>query len=210
MSNYVQPIYQGNGFTCPHCNVYSAMSWSDLFTQFNSLRDSGFSLASCHHCQNASIWLDKIDSMIFPLTQNAPLPNSDLPDTCIKIYMEAREIANVSPRGAAALLRLCMQQLLIELGEKGKNINDDIGNLVKKGLPVRIQQALDSVRVIGNNAVHPGEITLDDSPEYANVLFSLVNMIVDDQITQPKEVEKLFGTLPQGAKEHIEKRDENA
>lgn len=124
--------------------------------------------------------------------------------------MEARDIVNASPRGAAALLRLCIQQLLIALGEKGKNINTDIGNLVAKGLPVRIQQALDSVRVIGNNAIHPGEIVIDDSPEYANILFNLVNMIVDYQITQPNEVEKLFATLPQGAIDNIEKRDGNA
>ena len=36
------------------------------------------------------------------------------------------------------------------LGESGKNINDDIAALVKKGLNLMIQQSLDVVRVIGN------------------------------------------------------------
>jgi hypothetical protein len=46
------------------------------------------------------------------------------------------------------------------LGESGKNLNTDIGNLVKEGLSVDIQQALDSLRVIGNESVHPGELDL--------------------------------------------------
>ncbi|WP_424033423.1 DUF4145 domain-containing protein [Methylocella sp.] len=49
-----------------------------------------------------------------------------------------------------------MQKLCVELGEKGKNIDDDIANLVKKGLSPELQQALDILRVIGNEAVHHG------------------------------------------------------
>ena len=78
---------------------------------------------------------------------------------------------------------------------------------VKQGLPVRIQQALDVVRVVGNNAVHPGQIDLTDNPEWAPRLFSLLNMITDYQLTQPKQIETLFDDLPKRAKDSIEKRD---
>ncbi|MFN7599434.1 MAG: DUF4145 domain-containing protein [Cereibacter sp.] len=70
-------------------------------------------------------------------------------------YDEASTILDLSPRGAAALIRLGIQKLCKELGQAGKNINDDIGALVKDGLDVRVLQALDAVRVIGNSAVHP-------------------------------------------------------
>ncbi|MGP8441916.1 DUF4145 domain-containing protein [Burkholderia vietnamiensis] len=120
---------------------------------------------------------------------------------------EARLIASQSPRGAAALLRLVIEKLVIELGAQGKDINAMIGDLVAKGLPARVQQALDSVRVIGNNAVHAGKMDKEDVEATVIQLFGLVNIIVEQQITQPKKVAELFGALPEGARIGIEKRD---
>ncbi len=130
-----------------------------------------------------------------------------MPEDVKEDYEEARLVVEVSPRSAAALLRLALQKLMKHLGESGKNLNDDIANLVKKGLPEKIQKALDAVRVIGNNAVHPGELDLRDDKETALALFDLLNMIVEVMITQPKKVNEIYDKLPKGAKEAIEKRD---
>lgn len=147
--------------------------------------------------------------MIYPDASIALPPNPDLPEDIKNDYEEARSILNRSPRGAAALLRLCIQKLCIHLGEKGKSLDPDIGNLVKRGLPEKIQMALDIIRVIGNNAVHPGQIDLKDDQDTANELFKLVNIITDVMITQPKKIDELYASLPEGAREAIEKRDKS-
>ncbi len=131
----------------------------------------------------------------------------DMPEDCKSDYEEARDIVGRSPRGAVALLRLCLEKLLKHLGQEGMSINDAIKALVADGLSPRIQQALDICRVVGNNAVHPGELNIQDTPEIAHQLFQMINFIVEDRITRPKEVQALFDQLPKGAVDAIAKRD---
>jgi len=145
--------------------------------------------------------------MIFPENAGVRPPNPDLRNDIKEDYLEAKGIINKSPRGATALLRLCIQKLYEQLGESGKNINNDIANLVKNGLPQKIQQALDIVRVICNNAVHPGQIDLKDDRDTAMKLFELINMVAEVMITQPSEIEKLYGTLPKTQIDAIHQRD---
>ncbi len=144
--------------------------------------------------------------MYFPDTGTAPPPNLEMPESIKGLYAEAAGIQSKSPRGAAALLRLAIQHLCIELGEKGKNIDDDIAELVKKGLPVIVQQSLDVVRVTGNHAVHPGQIDTDD-PKVVIQLFDLLNVIVEYMIALPKKVSGIYTGLPAKALEAIKKRD---
>jgi len=67
--------------------------------------------------------------------------------------------------------------------------------------------ALDAVRVIGNNAVHPGQIDLTDDVATATALFGLVNFISEKMISEPAEIKRLYDLLPAGALAQIQKRD---
>jgi hypothetical protein len=161
--------------------------------------------SQCFSCEKIAIWIH--DKLVFPDYQIEINPNRDLPEEIKADFIEAARISDVSPRGSAAILRLCIQKICQHLGGKGNNINDDIGDFVRRGLDVRVQKALDIVRVIGNNAVHPGQIDLRDDRETVSKLFRLVNMIADAMITQPKHVAELYEELPDGFKRQIEKRD---
>ncbi len=159
----------------------------------------------CYNCKDISFWI--YDRLIYPQLGEAPPANADMPTDIRRDYDEASAILNQSPRGAAALIRLAIQKLCKELGQPGKNINDDIGALVAGGLDQRVQQALDVVRVVGNHAVHPGQIDLRDDRATAETLFKLLNLVVDKTISEPKHVAEVYASLPDGAIEAIEKRD---
>lgn len=207
MIPYKSPKIDESSFNCPICNAYADQSWSSIYFKIGvGITETNSSyLSRCSHCRDYSFWVE--DKLIYPNLSTAPFPSIDLPEEIKKDFEEARVILNQSPRGAAALLRLCIQKLCAALGESGKDINKDIGSLVEKGLPIRIQQSLDIVRVIGNDAVHPGQIDLTDDIETATKLFNLINIIVDVMITQPNEIDKMFNSLPENKLEGIKNRD---
>lgn len=162
----------------------------------------------CYNCEEITVWVH--DQIVFPGEKIDTQPNEDLPDIVKQLFDEARGIVTASPKGAAALLRLCIQHLSIELGESGKDLDSDIANLVSRGLNPVVQQALDVVRVIGNESVHPGEIDLNDKKETAIKLFDLVNLICQQMISHPKQVEKLYSELPKSKLEGIDVRNKAA
>jgi hypothetical protein len=86
-------------------------------------------------------------------------------------------------------------------------INHKIGELVKRGLDPNVQQAMDVLRVYGNNAVHPGQIEVEAESQTVDALFVLLNMIVEQVIVRAAQVKRLYESLPQSALEAIERRD---
>jgi hypothetical protein len=202
-SKYYPPTFREPQFHCIHCNVYAKQFWSQLTIPNYGHID--IHTSKCSHCEQRAYWYE--ERMIIPNESPVETPHPDLPADCLTDYQEARAIFSRSPRASAALLRLCIQKLMPHLGERGRNINDDIKSLVSKGLPTLVQKALDYCRVVGNNAVHPGEIELNDTPEIAQSLFRMINFIVEDRITRPKEIESLYNELPESSREAIERRD---
>ena len=124
-------------------------------SSYLNLEMVNMAMAECHSCAGFSIWVD--GQLKYPESDFAFIPHVDMPAEVKADFEEASSIFQSLPRGAAALLRLCIQKLMPHLDEKGKDINEDIASLVGKGLDPVIKQALDVVRVIGNNAVHPGK-----------------------------------------------------
>lgn len=129
MSKYYPPTYDSEQFHCLLCGVYAKQYWNTLRNHHNHYTD--FTYSTCSHCHKSCYWYK--EKMVVPSEAPVAPPHQDLPESCLSEYNEARDIVSKSPRAAAALLRLAVQKLMIELGEKGKNINNDIGSLVEKG-----------------------------------------------------------------------------
>lgn len=202
-----------NPKVCPHCGVNSQMFNSDL--NYSEGDGGGFiNLSSFRHqrcltCRQSTIFYSHSGwwKMIFPLIKHGPSPGPDMPDAVRKIYEEAQLVSALSPRSAAALLRLALQVLVDGLVNNSKSINDKIGALVQQGLDPTVQQAMDVLRVLGNEAAHAAEVRLDEDPEVIESLFKLPNIIVEQMISRPNHIKNMFDSLPASARAAIEKRD---
>jgi hypothetical protein len=145
--------------------------------------------------------------MVFPIQSDAAFAHPKMPDIIRPEFEEARLVAAISPRSAAALLRLCIEKLCRHLTGTNDGIDKQIAALVANGLSSKIQKALDTVRVIGNEAVHPGTLDVDDSHTFVIPLFRLINLIIEEQIAVPQEIDDLFEMLPEGKRNGIAARD---
>lgn len=214
LKNYIAPNRNLYSYTCPHCNTLSQVEFGEHKMRGDFERDlSGggyykyiITIHKCQCCGKKILWID--DEYIYPdiIAEEA---NPDMPESVKRLYEEAELIYNKSPRAACALLRLAVENLCQELGQVDRDINKNIAALVQKGLPPSIKKALDTVRVVGNKAVHPGQIAIDvDDVNTAKMLMRLLNMIVERMITEPKELEEVYGLLPKSTREAIERRDQ--
>ena len=214
MTAYTAPEFQDSAFNCPHCGAYAHMEWQskDHFVYYQAI---------CAHCEEYSLWrvtqiapngfIAEEGEMLYPDFCSAPLPAEDMPEDVKKDYEEAARIFIKSPRGAAALLRLGLQKLCIHLGEEGKNINTDIRSLVEKGVfSGQVVKVADTLRITGNNAVHPGQIVDEDFDKVAAQMFDLINFIVKKAITEPKELDELYQLMPENARNAAEAQDKKA
>ena len=210
--NYIEPKKELIKYTCPHCNTISQMEkdWHRFQSDINGSLErktirNQLTIHKCQCCGKKIIWID--NDYVYPdIVAEVACP--DMPESVKQLYNEAGLRYNKSPRAACAVLRLAIDRLCNELGETDRDINKNIGALVKKGLPQSVQQALDVVRVVGNKAVHPGQISFDvDDKSTAIMLMRLLNIIVERMITEPNEIDSLYQGLPESVKESIEKRD---
>lgn len=211
----MSPQFKGKKFSCPICKSLAKQDWitfisfTDVAYSFEFRRTfENLDASICQGCDDYTLW--KNEKIIYPDSLIAPDPNDDMPVEVKEIYEEARAIHTKSLRATAALLRLAVEQLCNALSEKKGSLNENIKDLVERGLSQDIQRALDTVRVIGNDSIHPlGQIDLSggDGGEIINALFYIVNFIVETMITEPRKRKEIFERLPEDKRQGIENRD---
>jgi len=215
---HVAPSHRAEAYHCPNCGVLARQLWAQAHhTDFEGA--TGFPAAAvyfarCTNCRYVQVWVaygagpGQNYRLVKPVAGGGPRPHVDMPPDVRADYEEARAIVAASARGACALLRLATQKLVNDhLQSEGGDLNDRIRRLVATGLPPLIQKSLDALRVIGNEAVHPGELDLRDDEEAASGLFMLLNVIVDDRITRPRQVAEMYAKLPAAKLDAIVRRD---
>ncbi|EKL1317657.1 DUF4145 domain-containing protein [Campylobacter lari] len=212
MNKYTKPYFKGEAFNCPHCGVYSSINWNSFYNYSGTIKEVeeySFFDSTCLHCKRSIIWYlkDKNPKIFFPREVAIP-PEENMPENVKEIYEEAFLVLSNSPRAACALLRLALQELMKYLKEnvqiynglKNRNINEDIEEIINIGnfyqeQKEMFEEAMNSIRLIGNKASHPSELDINDNSEIANTLFEMINFIVGEIITKPKEREERLNKL---------------
>ena len=194
--------FKAKAFNCPHCGTNTKHKW--YYLAKGGITEKGFNyyvgfvpdlnFGLCSRCNNFTLWLN--EKLIFPALSIAPKPNEDMPISVKKTFLEASKIVESSPRAASALLRLSIQKLIKHLGEKSRNLETSVSNLIEKGLSNKFYDALLAVRILGKKAVKPGVINSKDDINTAIALFILVNMLVESTISQQRKVNQLYTSLP--------------
>lgn len=234
----MKELYGKDAFYCPHCNVFAHQDWYHVkfgdrvvnnygFSKIenyyevadgvrnyeakdpNAREDNILAFCVCHSCTNYSLWA--AHKLVHPHKSIVKPPSEYMPIDVKEIYQEASAVLSISPRASSALLRLALERLLPQVGAKKDNINNMIAQLVsERKIVKRTKEAMDSLRIIGNDAVHASAVIFynnGDEERVALTLFRLLNRIVNETIESEMELDEIYNGLPKGKLDGIEKRD---
>ena len=201
-----KPEYQVKTRLCPHCDKYCHLAWLperkhiSVAENKTLFLEKHFSASQCDNCGGICLWLGAVQ--IYPDKASVEPPNKDLPPDIKKLYDEAASILNKSPRASAALLRVALERLCKEKGNKNSSLDKNIKLLrEQKMIPETLVQAMTAIRLVGNDAAHsdPSKIDFDvdddESSAVAEKLFRMINIIADRLITNEKDVKDLMDDL---------------
>ena len=148
-------------------------------------------VSRCYNCKGFTVWVR--DRLVFPVRGDEP-PDvvevdfeevaEDVQETAedeevSEDFEEAAAILNKFPRGAAALPRVCIQNMMPLLKENAKNLDENISSLVRKGLEVEIQQAMDVLQVVRKSPLQTTEFDLKEENETVKKFFNSLERILE-------------------------------
>ena len=116
-----------------------------------------------------------------------------MPQNIKDLYIEASSVFELSPRSSLAIIRLALDLLCIELGADNK---DSLYNKVEwlyneNVINSEIKELAHGVRGLGNDAVHPRNIDDQIDKNDAELVFELLNIIVEEKITKANRKNEL-------------------
>jgi hypothetical protein len=97
-------------------------------------------ISNCHSCNGFLLWVSGL--LVFPTRMDKT------PELVEEDLQEATTILDKFPRGATALMRVCIQKLVPLLNQDGNELDEHVSSLVRKGLEMEMQQATEVLEVL--------------------------------------------------------------
>lgn len=189
---------------CPHCLIDFHDTWS---TQSIGEDDEGIwriQHTTCPKCKRyiislllkksrgGNIYDPTVTRMVHPKGTARTPSSPEVPPKFAEAYKEACLVFDDSAKASAALSRRCLQLLLREVANvTPSDLFHEIQEVLDSGkLPTHLTEAIDSIRAVGNFAVHPlkstntGEV-IDVEPGEAEWLLDTLEGLFDFYFVQP-------------------------
>jgi hypothetical protein len=135
------------------------------------VRMGNLHVSNCHNCNGFAVWVS--GRLLFPINVEK-MPQLEKDD-----FEQAAAIFNDSRPAATALMRVCIQKLVPLLKQGGEELNDYVSSLVRKGLEVEIQQALEVLQVLRNDPGQPASLDTPEDKEMALRFFDSLQAILE-------------------------------
>ena len=123
------------------------------------VRMANLHISNCHSCNGFSLWVSGL--LVFPTRVDKT------PELAEEDVEEAAAILNKFPRGATALMRVCIQKLVPLLEDNGKALNQRVSSLVRKGLEMEMQQSMEVLQVLQSDPLQLSQLESEADKEIA-------------------------------------------
>lgn len=213
-----EPAHDKDAFRCPRCGAIAHQQWDTLQVTTGRFSDrsprgrsSHWHTATCAHCEESSVWRE--GRMIFPTSGVVATPHAMMPPHVAELYEEARAVAGVSRRAAAALARATLERLLKHLDtDAGRVTLADRIDRIAAQVSRPLARLLSVLRFVGNDALHgdgASEVLVlvldEDTTASMELMFQAINDVVDELIARPSEIDALYEALPEGVRARADK-----
>jgi hypothetical protein len=154
--------------TCPHCGHLATFNQSGTDIDIGDNYICGQRMCSNEKCRGHLFIISKNNELVFqypPLRipfdkENIPISILDTFEEAITCHSEKCYVAS------AIMIRRTLEEVCEERGAKGKDLNERIKDLQSKiVLPKELLEAMDELRLLGNDAVHIEAKTFNDISE---------------------------------------------
>jgi len=160
----------------------------------------------CQGCERVVIYQtfeDDSQVILFPAVSNRGTNLAAVDPDLASEYLEAVRVSHLSPKSAAALLRLCLQHLLIKNGATSKFLNQQIADLEQE-FPSHVQGLVDKIRELGNFAVHPfvtenSSVIVEVENHEVDLMFYVIEELFDHYYTKKARMQTIASDIEQKA-----------
>ena len=207
---------------CPYCGIEYLVT--DQLKKFNYFEFDNSHHETIYVHQHLCPRCDKIAYTIsssgfdpgvhysYPSTSAMFLPDY-IPQALRQDYLEAVNIADLSPKASATLARRCLQGMIHDFWKiKEKNLNAEITAL-KGRIPPNQWQAIDAVRKIGNIGAHMEkdvELIIDVDPDEAKKLLMVIELLFKNWYIADYEDKRLYAEVTKMAQDKETERHSGA